>query len=353
MIAMSSNKHFLVIGAGLSGCLVALQLHRKGQKVTLIDNGVNHSSVIAAGMINPLVFRRMTKSWRLDEFTNYLSEFYADLAKTTDSDFFHSIPIRRLFSSKQERELWLEKEVLPAYANYIHPITSEDNEYNKTLNDFGSGRVKNAYWVDTKLFLEGVKNYLSQHITLLESDFTPEGLNDTTYEGVSYTDVVFCEGYLGKNNPWFSYLPLSQTKGETLTITSHSIPQDESINRKCFVLPLGNNTFKVGSTYVWHTADTEITEEGKEQILANLRYMVDTPIDIIAQGAGVRPTTIDRRPLIGTHPQHSNYHIFNGLGTKGYMLAPLLSLEFANYLVDNDPLNEEVNISRFAENNPA
>lgn len=349
---MSSNKHFLVIGAGLSGCLVALQLHRKGQKVTLIDNGINHSSIIAAGMINPLVFRRMTKSWRLDEFTNYLSEFYSDLAKTTQSDFFHSVPIRRLFSSKQERDLWLEKEVLPEYSNYIYPITPEDDAYSKTLNDFGSGRVKNAYWVDTKLFLDGVKNYLAHHITLLQTSFDPNELSQTTYNGIAYSDVVFCEGYLGKNNPWFSYLPLSQTKGETLTITSDSIPNDESINRKCFVLPLGNNTFKVGSTYVWHTADTEITEEGKEQILANLRYMVDTPIDIIAQGAGVRPTTIDRRPLIGTHAQHHHYHIFNGLGTKGYMLAPLLSLEFANYLVNGATLNKEVNIIRFAENYP-
>ncbi len=41
--------------------------------------------------------------------------------------------------------------------------------------------------------------------------------------------------------------------------------------------------------------------------------------------AGVRPTVKDRRPLIGTHPMHSQLHVLNGLGTRGVMLGPAMA----------------------------
>ena len=63
--------------------------------------------------------------------------------------------------------------------------------------------------------------------------------------------------------------------------------------------------------------------------------------------AGVRPGSADRRPFIGTHPKNDNYHIFNGLGSKGYMLAPLLSLEFAQHLIEGTELHAEVQLSRY------
>ena len=73
---------FLIVGAGLSGITVAIQLIRKGANVTLIDNGINFSSHVAAGMINPFVFRRMTKSWRVDDFIPNLKAFYRGMEKS-------------------------------------------------------------------------------------------------------------------------------------------------------------------------------------------------------------------------------------------------------------------------------
>lgn len=34
---------------------------------------------------------------------------------------------------------------------------------------------------------------------------------------------------------------------------------------------------------------------------------------------------MDRRPLIGTHPDYNNVHLLNGFGTRGVLGAPLLS----------------------------
>jgi glycine/D-amino acid oxidase-like deaminating enzyme len=195
-----------------------------------------------------------------------------------------------------------------------------------------------------------MKKWIQEKGTLITQQPDYSALNGTSFNGVAYDDVIFCEGYLGKENPWFGSLPLNQTKGETLTIKSDGIPEDESVNRKCFILPLGNQQFKVGSTYEWHTSTLNTTEKGREEILEKAAYLTNAKIEVIDQAVGIRPTVIDRRPLIGTHPEHKNYHIFNGLGTKGYMLAPTLSREFIAYLLDGTALDAEVNIDRFASN---
>ncbi|MCH2223138.1 MAG: FAD-binding oxidoreductase [Crocinitomicaceae bacterium] len=344
---MTEKKKILIVGAGVSGITVSVQLIQRGMDVTLIDNSVNHCSRIAAGMVNPLVFRRMTKSWRVDEFIPFLKDFYSSLEKDTETHFFYPVPIRRLFSTEDERRLWEKKQFRDDFSNYMEHITPEDLSYSRTKNPFGSGRLKNTFFINTEAFLSAGKHYVMTNGALNLTNFNYDQLVGTKYDDKVYDDIIFCEGYLGKENPWFGDLPLNQTKGEMLTIETESLPEDESVNRKCFILPIGNHQFKTGSTYEWNTNTTHTTPEARLEILEKVSYLHDGPVKVVSQSAGIRPTTKDRRPLIGTHPEHPNYHIFNGLGTKGYMLAPLLSLEFTNFLLDGKQLDAEVSITRF------
>lgn len=341
------KRRFLIVGGGLSGISVAFQLLKKDCNITLIDKGVNYSSIVAAGMINPLVFRRMTKSWRVDEFIPTLTDFYKDLESLTESSFHHAVSIRRLFSSEQEKGFWLDKQHQEGFQSYMHTITPADDAFSETINEFGSGRVKQSSYINTSAFLAASKKYLSQKIQWMEEEFDHGSLSSNKYKNISFDDVIFCEGYNGCDNPYFNYLPLHQTKGETLLIRSHSLPLDHSVNRKCFVLPLGDQQFKIGSTYVWNTPDPSTTEEGRSTLLKNLSYLTDEKVEILEHEGGIRPTTEDRRPLLGTHPTFKNYHIFNGLGTKGYMIAPLLSKEFVSYLFGEGEIHPEACIDRF------
>ena len=148
-------------------------------------------------------------------------------------------------------------------------------------------------------------------------------------------------------NPWFKHLPVGQTKGDVLTIKSSMLPEDESVNRKCFVLPLGNHEFRTGSTYEWDSVDLTPSMEAKKEILEHLSYLTKKEPEVINHDTGIRPTSLDRRPIFGTHPSHEHYHIFNGLGAKGFMICPLLSDEFSEYLLSNVPLSKEVDLKRF------
>ena len=74
--------------------------------------------------------------------------------------------------------------------------------------------------------------------------------------------------------------------------------------------------------------------------MTNARYEVNE------QTVGMRPTVADRRPIMGEHPEYKGLFIFNGLGTKVYMLAPLLSLEMAQFMLEGTTLHKEVVFSR-------
>lgn len=340
----------LIVGGGVAGISLAFGFLKRNISIHLIDNGKNVSSAVAAGLINPLVFRRMTRSWRVDELLPYAANFYRDLENQMATSFFHAITIRRLFASEQEHEFWLKRQNQEDFQAYMEELTDEDLNFPLPENTFGTGRVKQAYYVDTETFLTKSHSWLKQNDFLIQESFDFDQLDPVTskYKDEHYDYIIFCEGKDGKYNPYFSYLPLQQTKGEVLTLESHEITQSESLNRKCFLLPVGNHQFKVGSTYVWNTDDTSITAEGKATILEHLTSITSLPYRVLEQRAGVRPTVLDRRPLLGKHPEFPHLVIANGLGTKGYMLAPLIMEEVIAHLVDETPLDKESSISRFA-----
>ena len=343
------KDNFLIVGAGLSGITVAFHLIKKGKKVTIVNSGINHSSLVAAGQINPLVFRRMTKSWRVDDFIPYLNSFYKELEALTNAKFFIPIPIRRIFSSEHEKELWLKKQQRVDFKSYMEIINDKDENYDLTINEFGTGRIKNSIFIDAKSFLENTLRWISLNGDLINETFDYNSVNPLVgeYNGRTYDHIIFCEGSMNNNNPWFNNFPVESTKGEVLTLYSKDFPKHESLNRKCFLLPIGDDKFRLGATYVWETDNLRPTKEGRAELLDKLNFLSKEKYECISHEVGIRPTSPDRRPIVGKHTEFSKLSIFNGLGTKGYMIAPLLAKEFVDYLTEGAKLDPEVRIERF------
>lgn len=339
-------KKVLIVGGGLAGSCLGYQLAENDCSVTLIDSGINVSTNIAGGIIIPLVFRRMTKSWRIDEFLPYAKQFFQKVEEKKNISIIFPVNIRRFFSSEQERKYWLDRQETEEFSNYMNRVSKEDETAYPYANKFGSGRVKECYRVDAQLLLTEIQNHPAIECRKELVDYKEINPDLGSYKDEKFDFIVFCEGYQSNNNPWFSYLPVDPTKGEVLTVKTNGLSETESLNRKCSTSYIGNGEYKVGATYVWHSDSTEITEEGKELLLENLRYLTDQPVTVVDQVAGIRPTTIDRRPLMGWHPNYNKLAVFNGLGAKGFLLAPLLSKELADFLLNGKELDKECVLSR-------
>lgn len=171
--------------------------------------------------------------------------------------------------------------------------------------------------------------------------------NEVSVSEIKAKHLIFCEGWLIKNNPFFKEVKMVPAKGEILTIKATGLPENMILHKGCFLLPKGNDTFVAGSTFEWNELNEISTEKAKNDLAGKLKDLLKIPFEIIDQKAGVRPAVKDRKPVIGTHPQFKNISVFNGLGTKGVILAPFFSRQLALHLSEGKPIENEVDIKRF------
>ena len=176
-----------------------------------------------------------------------------------------------------------------------------------------------------------------------------EFIEDTIHYGnFKAKHIVFAEGFGMHSNPFFKYLPLDGTKGELFIIKAPQLDIDIIINTSVFILPLGNDLFKVGATYNWKDKTNLPTEDAKQELIERIQEIITCDFEIVEHFAGIRPTVKDRRPLLGTHQKYNTIHILNGLGTRGVMLAPAMAIELYNHIENNKALDKTIDISRYA-----
>jgi glycine/D-amino acid oxidase-like deaminating enzyme len=105
--------------------------------------------------------------------------------------------------------------------------------------------------------------------------------------------------------------------------------------------------WRVGATYNRNDSSSASSEWARTELAGKLEDLIHFPYSIIGQQWGFRPTTPDRKPILGSHPQHPPLIIFNGLGTKGVSLAPYFSEVLFRWMENEGMINKEADVTRF------
>lgn len=351
---MTKRSDYIIVGQGIAGTVLAHTLLKKGRSVHIIDEpSLSSASKVAAGLYNPVVFKRMSKSWMADELIPFMDKFYTEAEHLLNEKFYHKKHIVKLFAEENERQFWMKK-TNEEIGKYLDKTITDNFLSDIVYNPFGAAEVIHAGNLETQLFLGASRNYFTKNHFLTEEKFD-YSLLKISGEGVAYKEleagkIIFCEGFKTLENPYFNWLPFKLTKGEVITVRlpgEYVIPTDKVINKGVFILPLGNNTYKVGATYEWNDLNEEPTEKGRTELQEKLQKVIKVPFEIIEHRAGIRPTVNDRRPMLGVHPKHPALRVFNGMGTKGVMLAPYFAKCLSDFFEENIPLDPEVDITRF------
>jgi glycine/D-amino acid oxidase-like deaminating enzyme len=349
---MSNSTHFdcLIIGHGLAGSLFAHECIGRNKRVLVVSTENQYkSSTVAPGMYNPLVLKRYTLAWKSPELLKNISNYYSELESHLESTFHLPLSIKRRFFNQKEVELWYEKSDHIALEDFMSP-SIEKNTNPHIDAEFGYGKVKKTGRIDTKKLLESSKSYLQKGESFLNEQFEYDKLVFETYwryKDIIADNIIFCEGYQLQSNPYFNQLPLMGTKGELLTIHSEELNLEDCIKSGIFIMPLGNNEYRVGATFNWDQKDSIPTKEGEEELVKKLKTFIKVPFTIVSHEAGIRPTVKDRRPLLGKHSDKENLYILNGMGTRGVMLAPKAAEMMAEFIFENKELDPEWDIKRF------
>lgn len=342
-------KHSLIVGLGLAGLSYAEQLRREGLSFRIIDSGLGGSSQIAAGIYNPTVLKRFSLAWNGDVFHSYALPFYKKLEDRLSIDFIHPAPIHKVFNKKAEHNLWAEAADQKSLTPFLDPIIYPNSEVEVNGNS-GYGIVNHTGRVAIDVLLKSFKN------SLHKDDFSSEVFHydklDTSstriqYKSIKAKHIVFCEGYQMVNNPLFNKLPLVGSKGEILIIKAPNLKSKAILKGPIFIAPIGDDFYWAGATFERKDKTLVCTAAGKSWLEERILKMISSEFEVIEHITQIRPTVQDRRPLIGTHPKLPNVHLFNGLGSRGVLGAPLMSKWLFDYIEGRSDLPEEVNLTRF------
>lgn len=347
------QRDYLIVGQGLAGSLIALNLGRRGKSCIVVDDGHKHAaSKVAAGLINPITGRRHALSWRFLDCWNFLLKEYKYWESELEEKFFYPIPLFRGFKNEMEQRLFEDKLQLGQYSE----IELEYPVELPVLPGFQSKgafyRLKQTGYVDQKGFIEAARKKFLQEGCLIEATWTESGFTRTgkgvSWRGFSADHIIFSQGYLNDANPFFGKLPFRNVKGEILDLKIDQRLEAPILNLGKWLLPLSGGRFRAGATYDLNTLDQEPTSQGRNEILNGVSEMVDWEWDVENHRAGVRPALHDFKPVVGRHPWHGELIIFNGLGSKGALMAPLLANELADHLEEGTFLHPEADVDRFS-----
>lgn len=369
---------FAIIGGGLAGCVLYNSLKKLNLSVLLVDNSPEiSSSLSAAGIYNPIVFKRLTKSWNIDYLLEDLNDFYDEFERDNKIKIHYKSNIYKVIANEDEKQFWIKKSKEQDLSNYLNSnIIQKFEEY--LFPNSGLGQIFNSGYVDVSNFIKQTKNVakvkkeyfddiFDYNSLILKSDKSVNSTFEYEYKDFAFNNIIFAEGHQAQNNPYFDKIKFKLTKGELLIINILDLNSIEVmneiekyiLNKNLFLLPFWDTNFnkilfKVGATYEWDDLEESLTEKGKKEILDKFDKIFKFEYKVIEHKVGIRPTIIDRRPVIGKHLLNKNMYIFNGLGTKGVMIAPFLANTFINNYINkniNIPekylITNEINYNRF------
>lgn len=345
------SVEFIIVGNGLAGTLLAFEMFQNNIDFRIVSSPEKgRATEVAAGLFNPLVFKRLTKSWLAGELLPVMKNKYRELENFLGTNFYFEKDILKPLS-EQEKQVWLERKATTVFSGYIHSV--EDlSPVNYLAEAAGYGRVTGSGNVNLKKFLKTSDTFFRRNELMIETNFDFHQIDplsdDFEIKGVKSSHIVFCEGAHVVRNPFFRFLKMVPAKGEILLVHAPNLSENYILNKAVFVLPIGGQKFKIGSTYEWNDLTEIPTTEGKNSIVERLGKLISTDYSIEGHLAGIRPTVADRRPVLGIHPHFNRLSVFNGLGTKGVMLAPFFAREMLKMLTNrNHTIMNEVDIARF------
>lgn len=272
------------------------------------------------------------------------------MEKRLSLSLLEKIPVFRMFPNELMRKDWESKSLTGASAPYMEGLAAETIQGVK--GSFGYGIVKQSGILNTNEMLDGFRKLLQRSSSILAERFKyPDlRLNDgeIRYGNILARGIIFCEGHGFRNNPYFGSLPFRETRGDIMIIRSEGLKLPGIIHNKVNIVPLGDFRFWVGATFR-KDFSTDAEKESFEMLRRQVNATISAPYKVVYTASGTRPNVIDRRPVIGRHPGYKNVFIFNGMGSRGIMLAPYFAGQMGRHILQGGALDEEADVARFSE----
>lgn len=326
----------IIVGQGLAGTTLAWHLEFAGRQSYLVIDREPPvtSSRIAAGLITPITGQRLVKAERFEEYFGIAEAFYRRVEAELDAKVFHRRPALRLFQNEREREIFAAKQHTE-FAGLVeeHP----EIDANEIAAPLGGFTMTTAGQLDALTYLNSSRDWFASRDRYLTAELDVENdLVQATHGAcipkldLFANSVIFCQGFLNTPNPHFADVPFQAAQGDILTLRIPGFCEGRVIHRGIWLAPAGDDLYRCGSTYSWEPFDGLPTVAGRAELERKLKEFLKLPYEVVDHRAAVRPIIRESRPHI---EMRGRLGFFNGLGSKGALLAPHFAARFVEELL--------------------
>jgi len=277
---MKINVDYIIVGLGLAGIAFAEELIEANKSFVIYENNSQTSSSVAGGVYNPVILKRFNAVWNAHQQILTSKPFYKSLEEKLNVKLDYKFSIKKAFTSVGDENNWFIALDKPTLSHYMNPVVSKE-KIDGVIGNNGFGELRGTGRIDTALLIKSYREYIDKSGKLISDTFNYTELTITD-EGVSYQNInasriVFSEGFGITKNPFFNHLPLNEAKGETITIHAPDLKIDFLLKSSAFVMPLGDDCYKVGATFNWTDKTCNPTKEARQELEDKLKNVITVP----------------------------------------------------------------------------
>lgn len=325
---MKTDAEFLIVGQGIAGILVAVELLRRGKTFLLMDDDAADSASQSAGaLLNPVNLNRVhTFSHQTEEWKE-AREVYGALEKLLGIQILYDLALYFIPATGTQGQFEKIPFVKRPDAGDIFKLSSTFNDAEKML------MVANVHRIDFSALKTAWKNYFLERGSYFSANFIHQDCifeqNFVRYHDFAVQKIIFAEGARASTNPVFKNLPFIKNEGNFLHLKISGLPANTGFHfDKEKLIPTGDDHFWFGSNYVWNTNSTEPDHSWQEKSVQILKTRLKFPFEVISHRVALRPTTEGQQPIMIRSQDHPQLFMFNGLGTRGFSTGPALARRF-------------------------
>ena len=335
-----------IAGAGIIGLSLALELHHRGARVTVLERNtaLSQASIAAAGM---LAANDPENPSELQPLSNLSVALYPGFLRRIENLSGMSAPFQ---TSKtfQAHHSYAPNLTLPPH------LTTGSHHF----------RLLDEHSVDPRqlaaALLAAVRSTtirLLEHTMLHSATESPQGMRlDTSAGEIETNQLVYTQG------AW-SFAPVTPRKGQMLTI---ALPAQFALRNvirtpEIYIVPrtqgpragnalIGATVEESGFDTATHTVDLDQLRAAAAELLPALADKTLCPA--VDQWAGLRPATPDGLPILGPVADSSRRVIATGHYRNGILLAPATAHVLARIL-EGEPASIDLSpfsLQRFTQN---
>lgn len=347
----------IVIGAGISGMLVARELRLAGWDVDILERGDvgRESSWAGGGIISPL------NPWRYPDAVNRLAqasqEMYPALAAclARDTGIDPELLDSGMLVFVDEEQQALAQQWGPRFGQHVESVSADQVA---TIEPAAAMLASRALWmpavrqVRNPRLLQALAQDLRQRGVMFHTQSPVDGFVQrggriaavSVADRLHEADVVVAAG-----GAWTSQLlcdvapgiEIEPVRGQMLLYkTEPGLLQRMVMHESRYVIPRRDGHVLVGSTLEKVGFDKVTTQAAAADLRAAAERLVPALRDapIVKHWAGLRPGTEAGIPYIGPHPSISGLYVNAGHFRNGVVLGPASARLLADQILLREPL---------------